>query len=283
MSNYYKYNFISPDKLYAKIQEDEMESYFSTGVIDTVLFPLWTEHCLEKFRKTFFPIRHTVLEVVDGRATLPCDFNGVREAWVCTTLTTESINTGSAVYEPQYGEIVSIHQNTTDDFGVTINTETYEYMNKRTREVYFTFQKSHMLSAGRVNKDPMNMGISPVIPCLDTYDVQDNELILSFYKGTVYLTYYSDGKDENASQLIPDEHFIKEYIEKYIIYRLWKKIFNNTTDETFNQVNLKYQMAKQDKDDAYVEACIEARKDTLDRKINRIKKSYNRHNRFNIR
>ena len=83
MAYYYKYNFISPDPVYATVKE-ELKSYFDTGAVDDLLFPTYLDKCLKKLGRATYVIQETILDVVDFEARLPDNFHAVREAWACT-------------------------------------------------------------------------------------------------------------------------------------------------------------------------------------------------------
>src|SRR6266542_2701039 len=84
MSYYYKQSFISSSGVFATIKE-ELKSYFDSGIVDDVMFPLWTDKCLNKLGRGTFPINSTILYVVNSEFRLPDDFYAVREAWLCTS------------------------------------------------------------------------------------------------------------------------------------------------------------------------------------------------------
>ena len=82
MSYYYKYNFVSPEPLYATVKE-ELKSYFDTGAVDDLLFPTYLDKCLKKLGRTTYVISEQVLFIEDFEARLPDNFHAVREAWMC--------------------------------------------------------------------------------------------------------------------------------------------------------------------------------------------------------
>ena len=83
MSYYYKYNFVSPEPIYAIVME-ELKSYMDTGAVDSLLFPTYTDKCLRKLGRTTYVISEEILYVEDFQTRLPDNFFAVREAWLCT-------------------------------------------------------------------------------------------------------------------------------------------------------------------------------------------------------
>lgn len=284
MSQYYKYKFISPEPLYAKIKE-ELRSYFDTGVVDDILFPVWTKHCLDKLGKGSYVITETYLEVDGYEARLPSDFISVREAWMCTT-TYDSYRLPSAVYTQTTmkltpdADVCSTDECDRCDPCPDIIHITY----KTTNEILRSFRTTYLLRPGNVSR---NKDCS--LPCnnhgaesVDSFEVVANKFVTNFQCGSVYLIYYSDQYDDCNNQLIPDNLRIKDYIEAYIKYKIFEQIYNSVSDETFNQVERKYMLYKQLSDEAYILAQIETKKETIDQKIKAIQRGYNRFNKYNI-
>ena len=85
MSYYYKYNFISPESVYATVKE-ELKSYFDTGAVDDLLFPTYLDKCLRKLGRSSYVISEDILDISDFQARLPDNFIAVREAWMCTEI-----------------------------------------------------------------------------------------------------------------------------------------------------------------------------------------------------
>ena len=62
MSFYYKYSFVSPEPVYAIIQE-ELKSYMDTGAVDSLMFPTYLDKCLRKLGRTSYVITEEILIV----------------------------------------------------------------------------------------------------------------------------------------------------------------------------------------------------------------------------
>ena len=97
MSYYYKYNFVSPEPVYATIKE-ELKSYFDTGAVDDLLFPTYLDKCLKKLGRTTYVISEEVLTIENFEARLPDNFYAVREAWLCTDLPGRPYQTANSFY-----------------------------------------------------------------------------------------------------------------------------------------------------------------------------------------
>lgn len=97
MSNYYKYNFVSPESIFALVKE-ELKSYFDTGAVDDLLFPTYVNKCLRKLQKGSYPIVEELLFIEDFEARLPDNFNAVREAWMCGEINSSIYTNSNSLY-----------------------------------------------------------------------------------------------------------------------------------------------------------------------------------------
>lgn len=301
MSTYYEYNFVSPQPLYARIKE-EMRSYFDTGAVDDLLFPIWTEDCIKKFRKTLLKISDAALVLKDNTADLPDDFNAIREVWSCYNSTTSPILTPSAYYYQKDCRVTAIDERCSECFDGPNNPllcngqcsipENYRVTHKVTNELFFSFKITHLLKPGNKNATSYCYGNSANLGAFessDTFDIRDGKIIVSsrswqdsLDKSIVYLLYYSNTYDDNGYQLIPDDYFIQDFIRKYIKWQLFQQLFNQTTDETFNQVQAKMQLAEKDSNLAYITASTETKKPTMYGIQHSIYRSYHQNDKYTI-
>lgn len=285
MSYYQKYKFCSPEPVYAIVQE-ELKSYFDTGAVDTTMFPIWTAKCLQKLGKASYDVNQALLCVEDSQARLPDDFYATREAWMCANFehVTQAPN---AFYKKVRATSTRID---TPDLYCNMCTECaapdiIEAIYKTTHTVAFTTTKKYLLKPGNLYPSCPNdlwcanhNSASP-----DTYDVRDNKFVTTFKSGNVYLQYYSTRVDEAYNPLIPDDYRVKEFIEAFLKQKIFEAVFNQTTDETFNQSAQKAQMYKQMADEAYILAVTEEVKEDVYRKQRAIWRLQHRNNRFIIK
>lgn len=287
--SYYKYDFVSAEPMFAKIQL-EMGSYFETGMLSTLLFPVWTRHCLDKLGKGTYPIREGILFIENSEAKLPSDFVKVREARMCTQSGGVTYKLPSAFYKSQTYKVgnrtndVDRCETEVDDCDLchrTINviykTDTY-----KTIPPYNVY---HLLRPGNIscyNKCDQN---SPNLYAHseETFDIHGNRFVTNFTMGTVSLVYYSSELDEEGTDLIPDSVKIRSYIEQYIKYKLYEMLWNQVTDETYNQITQKYQVYKQLSDEAFVTAESETKKETREKTQESIRKELHRNDKYIIK
>jgi hypothetical protein len=288
MSYYYKYEFVSPEPIFANVKE-ELESYFSTGVLDDLMFEPWLNRALGKLTKSMYKIEETVLHLEDFEAKLPENFKAIREAWLCTKNHVYSPD-HSYVYYQKDCRVTRINDNcnecfTPQDPPCTIIPDKYRVTHKITGHTIYEFSKHYLLKPGNISKSPKcdlfcrNFGSSAA----DSFDIAGDTFRTNFATGTVYIVYYSENYDEVGYQMIPDEDRVHEYLEKELIYKCFSKLLNQSTDETFNQLRIKKADTERERDEALIEAKIALKKETLDQKVRAIKKSYNRNRKYNIR
>lgn len=279
MSYYYKYTFISPDPLYARIQE-ELKSYLDTGAVDSLLFPIWTEDCLNKLGRATYKIENVILNMCDFECRLPPDFTYVREAWLTTSEVPISHQKPGAFYQEittcLNGDYVPDTPSLSDN---TCNPEYVSLVYKTTtRETNFSLHLRYLLKPGNINarhhcyNGSPNLDVTDIpnlhnhhngTSSIDSFDINGNKFSTNFREGQVYLVYYSNKSDENGYQLIPDNFRIQRFIEAYIKQKIFEMLYNQITDETFNQVEKKYMMYKQQADEAYIIAYTEIKKETV--------------------
>lgn len=294
MSYYYKYSFVSPEPIYALVQE-ELKSYFDSGAVDSLLFPVYLNKCLNHLGKGSYNIVESLLYLEGYETRLPDNFYAVREAWLCADIGGFPYRTANSFYSQaastdtiQISPVISGGVPCTNSECTTgcpeCMPELIQAVYKTNHEVNFTFKKQYLLKPGNISVkdhcslDCANFGSSAA----DSFDIRDNKFVVNFSCGTVYLVFYATDYDNKENQLIPDNYRIKEYIEKYLKYKVFETLTNQVNDETFNQIHQKMQYYKAQSDEAYIMANTEIMKQTAYQKQNRIKQDLNRLNMYEL-
>lgn len=284
-SYYYKKDFVSPVSIWAEVKE-ELSSYFLSGALDDMMFPKWTEKCLQKLGKSTLKIQETTLTVADYEACLPSDFDSIRELWMCTVYNSITIQNPSVAYCQSDCRVSIYPEDKCSPCFESENCSTkYMVTNKFTDTFYFSFEKTVLLKPGNLHAKQFCGTFSPnlyIDNCPHTFDVQGSKVMVNYPEGTLYLMYYSQAVDEDGEQLIPDMYRVKEFVRLYIIEQLFRKLLNITTDESINIVERKLQQAKQDSAEAFIMAERDLKTETIDRKIRKIVNSYNTNNKYRL-
>jgi hypothetical protein len=286
MAEYYTYDFVSPEEIYAEIKA-EMRSYFNTGILNDTLFPIYTRKAMRKFNRSTLEISEEVLKIDNHSAALPLGFKYVRELWACSNVT-ETRKIPGAVYH-QETCIVSPYSdydpcNPCDTCATDCNTEKKIYY--KTNEFYdYSYSTTHLLRPG--NNDVRNQCSADCLNFradgLDTFDVRDGKVWVNYPEGHLRLVYYSEPEDEFGDQMIPDNYRIQEFIKAHIKFRMYELLYNDVTDETYNQIAQKYATYKAEENDAYINADAEVKKQTVYQKKNSIARQRSRLNKYIIR
>jgi len=296
MSWYYQMKFTSPSPLYAEVKET-LRSYFDTGAVDDMMFPIWTEQCLRRFRMSAYKIEPVVMDVEDYTTCLPDDFNSVREAWLCETTFSNPVRDASSIYYQTDCRISNITDSCNACFtnsptceivgpdGCCNSNEEFEVINKINGASIYRFTRKFLLRPGNINA--VEYGGQP---CLNnmygagerTYDIRDGKMILNCPFGQVLLIYYANPTDANGDQLVPEDYWVQDFIRKFLKFKIFEQMSNQVTDETFNQIQMKLQRADQEQGEAFILAETELKKQTIEQKNHGIIRSYNRNNKYTL-
>lgn len=294
MSYYYKYNFISPEPVYATVKE-EFKSYFDTGAVDDLLFPTYLDKCLRKLGKSSYVISEQLLYIEDFEARLPDNFFAVREAWLCTAIPGYPYQTANSFYS-QAASQTTIQVSPVISGGApctnlecttgcpTCMPELIQAVYKTNQQVAVEYHRQYLLKPGNISVQAhcdlqcANFGSSSA----DSFDIRDNKFVTNFRNGVVHLIFYSTAYDGAGNELIPDNYRIREFVEAFIKYKVMETLTNQVNDETYNQLERKMMNYKQQADEAFIMADIEIKKQDSWAKQRRIIQDLNRFNRYEL-
>lgn len=285
VTNYYKYEFISPEHIFAIVKE-ELKSYFESGIVDDLMFSVYLDKCLRKMGRSSYPINEWILDLRNFTSPLPPDFIAVREAWMCTTH-------GKIV--PQafsfYNQITQTSTKLTpgdiycQPCATCGSPDIVQLVYKTNKEVLLTFSHQYLLKPGNISvlEDcAMDCRNRHEHHHTDAFDIRDGKFVTNFREGKVHLIYYSKDIGEDGYQMVPDNFRIKEYVEAFIKYKVMEQIFNTPTDESNNQSERKMTLYKQFADEAFILADIEIKKETIYQKHHAILRQLRRNSKYNI-
>jgi hypothetical protein len=309
MAYYYHYQFISPNGIFAIIKE-ELKSYYDTSAVDDLMFNTYLDKCLQKLGRATYVISEEVLFIEDFEARLPDNFHAVREAWMCTEVAGYPYQSANSFYsQAASSSTIQIAPMTIggqpctnpqcvdgcDECMPNLVQAIYKTNNSVTR----TFKRDYLLKPGNISARKQcdvsylsnwegysqalkSRQFTPHSSSYDSFDIRDNKFVTNFRYGIVNMVFYATEYDGGGNQLIPDNYFVKEYIEKFIKYKCFETLSNQVTDETFNQIMQKMQFYKQEADEAYIIAFTELRRQTPWDKQRRIKNTLNRLNMYEL-
>ena len=315
MSYYYKYNFVSPEPIYATVKE-ELKSYFDTGAVDDLLFPTYLDKCLKKLGRTTYVIAEETLYIEDFQARLPDNFYAVREAWMCAEVPQYTYQSANSFYSQaasattiQVSPIVyggnpcdnpcsNPECQQCDCNGVCmplLEQAVYKTNTQTTR----SYRLEYLLKPGNISakqhcgveytnnwefqrEAPGIHEFTPGSASYDSFDIRDNKFVTNFRNGVVHLIFYATEYDQIGNQMVPDNYRIREYVEAFIKYKVFEMLTNQTVDETFNPLQQKLMYHKQLYEESFIMADIEIKKQTPWDKQRRIKNDLNRFNMYEL-
>jgi hypothetical protein len=238
------------------------------------------------------------LDICDFEGRLPDNFYAVREAWMCAEIPLAPFKKPNSFYsQTAVATVIQIGPTTTDQTNTCNNStclnvdckgqcmpDLVQVVYKTSNEVARSLHKSHLLKPGNIavknhcDLDCANYASNSA----DSFDIRGNKFVTNFRHGTVLLLMYATDYDDLGNQLIPDNYRIREFVEAFIKYKIIEMMTNQTTDETFNQLQSKLMYYKQLADEAYIMADIEVKKQDVYAKQRRIVKDLNRLNMYNL-
>lgn len=292
MSYYYKYKFTSPEGIYSIVSE-EMKSYMDTGAIDNLMWPTYLNKALNHLGKSSYYITEELLYMEDFQARLPDNFFSVREAWLCAEINALPYQTANSFYSQATSQTtIKVSPNTTNEVCANPSCtgcgecmpELIQTVYKTNNEIARSFKKTYLLKPGNISVkkhcdlECVNFNASGP----DSFDIHDNKFITNFRNGTVYLVFYATEYDDCQNQLVPDNHYIKEYVEKFIKFKMFETLCNQTNDETYNQLREKKAEAKLASDESFILAKTEIMKQTVQQKLMSIKRQNNSFQKYEL-
>lgn len=280
VSYYYKYNFVSPEPIFTEIKE-ELRSYFQTGVVDDILFPKYTEDCLKRLGRSSYKIEENIFKLEDFESKLPDNFEAVRELWLVTPYE-RSYQMPNACYEQATIRVTPERDRCNP--GDYCAPKEIKVTYKTTGKVIQRFECAQLLKPGNVNaKENCSLhSVNMFSDAMETFDIRNGKIVTNFPEGTLYLVYYVKEYDDNEFQLIPDNIRIQDYLKAYLKYKCFETIYNNISDETFNQVQVKLQYYESKMYEAKVMAEVEIKKQTIEQQIRATKTARNRLKKYYI-
>jgi hypothetical protein len=296
MSYYYKYQFVSPEPVYATVKE-ELKSYFDTGAVDDLMFPTYLDKCLRKLGRATYVISEELLTIDDFQARLPDNFFAVREAWLCTDVNAYPYQSANSFYS-QADSVSTIQISPLTISGKACNDPNctpqgcpkclpsyiQQAVYKTNTERNISYTLTYLLKPGNISVrqnctlDCANFESSSA----DSFDIRDNKFVTNFRNGHVYLIFYATEYDNIGNQMIPDNYRIREYVEAFIKYKIFETLSNQINDETFKQLTDKLAYYKQLSDEAFIMADIEIKKQDVYTKQRRVRKEINRFNMYEL-
>jgi hypothetical protein len=249
------------------------------------MFPIWAGKCLRKLGRSSYKIVPALLFQEAFEAKLPPDFIAVRECWI----TANSIGPQFRLPGSFYQQITTVLNRPYDPCNAAIscdpcNPDIVTVITKTNTEVSHSIRLKALLVPGNISvkhdcaEGCLNFHASGEL----AFDIRDGKIVTNFREGDIYMVYYSSQTDECGNELIPENYRIQEFIEAFLKEKIFEQLYNQITDETFNQIERKYLLYKQKADEAFIMADIEIKKKTIYRKAYDIRRDEHRLDKYRI-
>lgn len=238
---YQDIKFHSADSLISEVKI-ELESYFEAGAISEILIPTYIDIALRKLEFKALKQEEAVLTFVDYRSELPPDFHRLEYAlsyaseveWIAGptsmigTWTKEITSTGFCQDNKEY----IIHEK------ISMIHPGYRVKLDRPRWLRVYFESSNMCVDNCENLR---------VQAMDSLRIKLNGGIeASFNNGNVYMKYRSIPTDEKGLRMVPEIIQVEEYIKSFLKYKFFEQLFHSVVDETYNQIQAKFQFYGQE-------------------------------------
>jgi hypothetical protein len=222
------------DELIAEVRND-LNKYDAAGLIDEVSVTRDIVKGLRRFGNAVTELHETVLELENGRATLPENFHNLLLAALCEPVGYKKFSTDSLITSHFYKE-KTIRKQVWNECD-SCCSETSESLIRE--NVYFDGQNAEffyknptILSLGKtINKNVYNEKCRNKIIKDNPDIITINELTLTanFSEGYIYIQYYGLPMDEDGQIDIPETKngSLETYLEYHVKRRLAERLLAN--------------------------------------------------------
>ncbi len=247
--NYRNYKYINPETLFAEIKT-ELSSYFNSGAVNEVMFPTYVNQALRKLKYLSLKPESVVLHFVDYKSNLPEDFCLLDYAitYEFANELSGSVPTTTGYYSKQIECIGRCDSSCFPDCDpkyevfekITIPSQIGINRIQLTKpawvRVYYGSSEFCESNCPNLTKKSANV-----------ITIQDaGKVVSNFSKGCIFMRYFAKPTDDDGTPLIPEQLEIEEYIKSHIKFKLFEQLFNSVVDETFNQIQTKFNFYKSD-------------------------------------
>lgn len=244
-------SFKSSKFLFAKI-EREFKDYKLSGHLDVADFPQYIADVLKELGISVYKEEDCLLDIEDGKATLPDNFELLYSAYSCprVTKTKDRVLQKTTILENDITCFLiqrdARQEPSYDDCGprcrpkdkIIERMEIREYVNEQCYEE----KGFRLLNVAPHSNMYCYMDMEVDKHCKDVISMNDGVLYAPFDEGQIYIKYYAFPLDEEGVPLVPDQVNIERAIEWWIKWQVLLKLwFTNDIPDIVN----KWQKAEQ--------------------------------------
>lgn len=255
--DYKETNYICIDPLLSEVKQ-ELKAYFEVGALTDAMVPTYVNQALRKLKHITLKRESVVLNFQDFKSRLPEDFYLLNWAasYEIANFSSHTLPTSTAYF---YSSIVC-EGNCSSCFSCDPKFEVYEQItlpsqtvnsplrliNPRALKVYFG-------SKDFCSEDCPNT--KPLYLIHDTITIEPTlRVSASFREGCIVVNYMSKPLDEQGLPMIPEQYEIEEFVKSHVKFKFFEQLFNSVTDESFNQIKMKFDYYRQDSYNKFIAA-----------------------------
>lgn len=248
MVNNKAYEFITLDSLLSSVRA-EMKAYEDMGLIDENNLIKVVMKCNEKLGLVFSEMKQVILDVEDFKTHLPLDFYKV--FYMCALdIRHFSVNNLTNPWNNTVDQTITYEADIKR--GIIGRDDKTTVIYKKSGSEYiqnYTYWYEMGLSKYRMDKCHH---LSP-LKSTGNYvaDIVDDELVLPFREGEMYMMYLAAMRDEQGNVLVPFHPLITPWYEWCIKEKVFTDVIMNSDD---TNVIEKYKLAQKKMDEAWLDA-----------------------------
>lgn len=272
-----RFDLISSEQVYAEVREN-LSSYFTVGAMDDLLFDRWTSDIMSKFGRSVLNKKYAAIPLHNKKGELPENTKYVDEVWSCDVVQSEMITLPTFVLTTKTYTIDGDMEvcNKDVDLGCSpCSDATYTVYTKDRRGLMFRYKSSR-----RMYPSDYSLCMNSCRPKLDSgpdsYQIVGNSIYTVSDMDVVHMVYYEESRNEEGELMIPDDVRLKDVIINYITMKLYKKLYDNTSDESVSTLRVKYSESKLEYNMSYTAYDTWLKKQTKSGLTNSINNSRNR-------
>lgn len=227
----------------------ELKSYDEAGLIDNISLKRWIRNELKRFGANIMQKNERVLDVFNGKTTLPEDFYSLVMAVKCEPMDIRVDKECKDLVQSSrmYKDIVGIKK----EWDNHSNIHRFNDIECRTEVVYLRdcgcnaevdygrFQVLKLVKGFNKEYCAKNCLNVSVKEAPYTINIIRDTVNLNFKEGKIYIHYYGLPTDEDGDIYIPDDRNIEEYLIAYCRRKILETLlYNNDDPNVVNKIQL---------------------------------------------
>lgn len=220
--------------------KNKLSRYFESNMVDESIFPARIRYCLQKIRSDYRPVCWEVLEIQNGKAKLPDNFDKLCLALGCFQY--QYTEPSKAVHTQEYHVCELDLCQTKCDVCHDECGNMFQIVQKNEFTTH-TFSNFELLGPSKKSIPYCQEGCFNFrTSANNTYHIRDKELHIDVEDGSMVYIEYVSSLETDEGYLVPTNQTIQEWIKADLIHEVFQTLYwNGETD-----IQQRYQDSKQD-------------------------------------